>query len=40
VISEPKPGLMKVGFYLTHYGYFLQVSVRSGSNCHPYMPLL
>jgi len=35
-ISKSLPEPIKVGFYPTHYKYFLWVPIESGSNCHPY----
>ena len=40
VLPGPVPRPIKTGFYPTHYGYFLQVPIRHGSNCHPYIRLL
>jgi len=35
-VPIPMPVPKKAEFYPTGSGYFLQVSIGSGSNCHPY----
>ena len=40
ILPGPVLRPIKAGFYPIHYGYFLRVPIRHGSNCHLYVGML